>query len=164
MLNKIKDILSTIIDILFVPFFIIFLVLKDIKSWILCMFTKETTQAKSEFLKSLAENGGNTHYKIECPECGYSEKNMIGGGHTFDNGCFSSDLVYCPDCKEPLIKSSVHYLKKSDGENQVNNNVCPKCGKKTVEYDIKKSKIKLKCPKCAAQRLKITNLYEYWIT
>ena len=61
--------------------------------------------------------------------------------------------------KEPLIKSSVHYRNKADGENQVNNKVCPKCGKKTVEYDIKKSTIKLKCPKCTARRLKITNLY-----
>ena len=164
MLNKIKDILSTIIYILFVPFFIIFLVLKGIKSWILCMFTEETTQSRSEFLKSLTEDGGNTHYKIECPECGYSKKEMIGGGHTFDNGYFSSDLVYCPDCKEPLIKSSVHYRNKADGENQVNNKVCPKCGKKTVEYDIKKSTIKLKCPKCTARRLKITNLHEFWMT
>lgn len=102
---------------------------------------------------------------MECKKCGYNKKVMIGGGHTSDlKGYFSTELVYCPTCREPLDGGFVHYRNKSDGENKTYNKRCPKCGEKTKTYDVNQKDIKLKCPKCGSNNLEITNMHEFWMT
>ena len=163
MLNKIKDILSSTLYVLSMPIVLIFLLLATIKNWIIDRFSNKTTLSIVKYL--IGSFRGNTHYEIECPECGYSDKVMIGGSHTSDlNGRFDIHLVYCPKCKEPLVQSSVHYSNESDGENRIDNEVCPKCGRKTVPYSILQNNVKLRCPKCDCRKLKITDLHSFWMT
>ena len=101
------------------------------------------------------------NHKIECPECGYSDKVMIGGGHTSDlNGHFHIELAYCPSCKEPIVKRSISYSNKSDGESNTDNQVCPKCGQETVPYSILQNNVNLKCPKCNYRKLGTS----YWLS
>ena len=163
MLNKIKDILSSTLYVLSVPIVLIFLLLTTIKNWIIDRFCNRTTLSIVEYIKGSFSS--NTRYEIECPDCKYSERVMIGGGHTSDSkGIFNIDLAYCPSCKEPLVKSSIHYRNKSDGESNTDNQVCPKCGQKTVPYSILQNNVNLKCPKCNYRKLKITDLHSFWMT
>ena len=163
MLNKIKNILSAILYVLSIPIVLIFLLSAIIKNWIIDRFCNRTTLSIIEYIKSSFSS--NTDYKIECPECGYSDKVMIGGGHTSDlKGSFHLELAYCPSCKEPLVKRSVSYSNKSDGESNTDNQVCPKCGQKTVPYSILQNNVNLKCPKCNYRKLKITDLHSFWMT
>lgn len=118
----------------------------------------------STFMRIMTTLGGNTCYKLECPKCGHNKEIMIGGSHTSDlKGYFSTELVYCPTCKEPLVKHSVYYKNKEDGENKTENKICPKCGRKTVTYNLW-HKTKLKCPECGYHNIKITNLHKFWMT
>ena len=163
MLNKIKDILSSTLYVLSVPIVLIFLLLTTIKNWIIDRFCNRTTLSIVEYIKGSFSS--NTRYEIECTECGYSDKVMIGGGHTSDlNGRFYIELAYCPSCKEPLVRSSISYSNKSDGESNTDNQVCPKCGRKTIPYSIVQNNVNLKCPKCNRRKLKITDLHSFWIT
>lgn len=158
----IKNIPKTVLNILCMPFFLVFMVIDNIKYRILYHSSEESKQS---FLKFLASHGGNTEYEIKCPKCGYNTKQMIGGSHTSDlKGYFSTELVYCPSCREPLEGGFVHYRKKSDGENKTYNKRCPNCLRKTKKYDIHQSDIKLKCPKCGSDNLEITDLQTYWMT
>lgn len=163
MLNKIKNILSAILYVLCMPIVLVFLLLAIIKNWIIDCFRNRTTLSIVEYISGSFR--GNTDYKIECPECGYSNKIMIGGGHTSDlNGHFHIELAYCPSCKEPLVKRSISYRNKSDGESNTDNQECPKCGQKTVPYSILQNNVNLKCPKCNYRKLKITDLHSFWMT
>ena len=163
MLNKIKDILSTTLYVLSMPIVLVFLLLATIKNWIIDRFNNRTSLSIVEYISGSFRE--NTHYEIECPECGYSNKVMIGGGHTSDlKGHFHIGLAYCPSCKEPLVRSSISYSNKSDGESNTDNLVCPKCGRKTIPYSIVQNNVNLKCPKCNRRKLKITDLHSFWIT
>ena len=163
MLNKIKDILSSTLYVLSIPIVLIFLLLITIKNWIIDRFSSRTTLSIIKYI--IGSFRENTRYEIECPECGYSDNVMIGGGHTSDlKGIFNIDLAYCPSCKEPLVKSSIHYRNKSDGESNTDNQVCPKCGQKTLSYSILQNNVNLRCPKCNYRKLKITDLRGFWIT
>ena len=97
MLNKIKDILSTTLYVLSMPIVLIFLLLAIIKNWIIDRFSNRTILSIVEYIKGSFSS--NTRYEIECTECGYSDKVMIGGGHTSDlKGHFNIELAYCPSC------------------------------------------------------------------
>ena len=142
MLSEIKNILSVILYVLSMPIVLIFLFLVHIKNWFIDRFRNRTTLSIDEYIKGSFSS--NTDYKIECPECGYSHKVMIGGGHTSDlKGLFHIELAYCPSCKEPLVKRSISYSNKSDGESNTDNQVCPKCN---------------------YRKLKITDLHSFWMT
>ena len=124
-----------------------------------------TNKLSKLFNKVLVIKGGNTQYEIKCPDCGYTETMMIGGGHTSDSkGCFYNELGYCPNCKEPLEKGHLSFFDKSDGEDKTYNDVCPKCGEKTKTYNINKDKVQLVCPKCHSEKLEITDLESFWMT
>ena len=101
--------------------------------------------------------GMNTEYEISCPECGHSDRFMIGCAHTFDEPIvgYSSELGYCPKCKEPIYRSS--HPSKRKGY------ICPNCGSETKEYKIG-SNVKLRCPKCLSNKLKVTDLERLWMT
>lgn len=101
--------------------------------------------------------GMNTAYEVECPDCGYTYQYMIGCAHTFDEPRvgFSSDLGYCPKCREPIFRSSHPQNKRGY--------VCSSCGTETKEYKIG-SKVKLRCPHCYSNKLKVTDLERPWMT
>ena len=114
---------------------------------------------KRPFIDFIYEASGNTFCKIECKNCGYEEKHMLGTGHSEDvDETFCNELVYCPGCKLPFVKTTVHNNKGG----RLYDDVCPKCGKKNKKYKFN-SKIKLKCPKCNSENLIITDTKKHWV-
>ena len=107
--------------------------------------------------KKFYVKGMNTEYRIECPECGYTDKFTIGVAHTFDEPIvgYSMDLGYCPRCREPIYRSSHPTNKRGY--------ICHICGSETKEYKIG-SKVKLRCPHCFSNKLKVTDLERMWMT
>lgn len=99
--------------------------------------------------------GMNTEYKISCPDCGYENKYMIGTAHTFEEPrvFYTLVLAYCPKCKEPIATS----IGTGDREK------CSLCGSELKIYELN-SKVKLRCPKCLSNKVKVVDLERVWMT